>query len=263
MLTTQSGRLPLGSLGAALGIGLLLLAQNAAAIAGEVTIWAGGVLRPVLNELGPQFEGATGHKFVIEYGSSPEFARHLAAGRTFDAAFLVPATIDDWIKQGKIVAGSRTEIARVGSGIAVRSGASKPEVGSAEAVKQALLNAKSVAYASEGPTRAQLMQLLDRLGIAGDMQSKLKPFAAGSVLKFVAQGDGEMALAPIPSILTTPGVENAGPLPPELQTYLELTAGIGTSAKEAEGAKALIKVLAEPAAIAVIKAKGLEEPFRR
>src|SRR5262245_3533175 len=128
MLAKQSREVTrVGSVAAALGIALLLFAQNAAAIAGEVTIWAGGVLRPVLNELGPQFERSSGHKLVIEYGSSPEFARHLAAGRTFDAAILVPATIDDWIRQGKIGAGSRTEIARIGSGVAVRSGASKPE----------------------------------------------------------------------------------------------------------------------------------------
>jgi len=226
--------------------------------AGELTVWTGGVFRPALNELKPQFEQAARHALVIHYGSSPEFERHLAAGQAFDAAILVPATIDRWIKQGKVAAASRMNIARAGLGVAIRAGAPKPDIASVDGLRRTLLNAKSVAHSSEGPTRAQLMRLLDRLGIGAAMTAKLKPYPGGGILKAVAQGDAEMAVSPMPTIVSTPGIDNAGPLPPELQNYLELTAGTAVGTREPEGAGAFIRFLAGASAIAAIKAKGFE-----
>jgi len=246
---------------AAIAVIALLLPGLRPSAAAEVKVWAGGVVRPVLSELAPRFEREAGHKLAIEYGSSPEFARHLAGGQTFDAAILIPATIDAWIKEGRIAADSRTNIAQAGLGVAVRAGADKPDVATVAALKQTLLDAKSVAHSSEGPTRAQLMRLLDRLGIAEQMRSKLKPFPGGGVLKSVAEGNAEMVVAPIPTIVGTTGVVNAGPLPPDLQTYLQLTAGVASAAKEAAAARALIRLLAGPAAADIIRAKGFE-PFK-
>jgi molybdate transport system substrate-binding protein len=246
-----------GSLAARFAVLLLALCCTGATAA-EVKVWAGGVLRPVLTELKARYEGATRNTLVIEYGSSPEFARHLNAGQTFDVAILVPATIDGWIKQGRIATDSRSRIARAGLGVAVRKGAAKPALDSVEDLKRAMLGAKSVAHSREGPTRAQLMRLLDRLGIAADMKSKLKPYPGGGILKAVAQGEAEMAVSPIPTVLSTPGIDNAGALPPALQNYLELVAGVAANAKEPEGARAFIRLLSEPAAIEVIKARGFE-----
>jgi molybdate transport system substrate-binding protein len=240
---------------------LFAAAQGAVATAAEVRVWAGGVIRPVLAEVKPRFERDTPHRLIIEYGSSPEFARHLAAGQSFDAAILIPATIDDWIRQGKIAVASRVNIAQAGLGVAVRAGAAKPDVASVAALKQALLDAKSVAHSSEGPTRAQLMRLLDRLGIADQMQPKLKPFPGGGVLKSVAEGNAEMVIAPIPTIVSTAGVLNAGPLPAELQTYLQLTAGAAAGSRHSEAANAFLATLTSPATGEVLKAKGFE-PFK-
>ena len=237
-----------------------MFAQNSAAIAGEVKVWSGGVFSTVLTELGPQFERATGYKPSFEFGTSPAFARQIGDGQVFDVAILLPSTIDDWIKKGTIVASSRTDIARAALGVAVRAGVPKPDIRSVEAFKQMLLNAKSVAHAAEGATTVQLMRLLDRLGISAQMRDKLRPTAGSNVLRSVAQGDAEIVVVPIPEIVNTPGIDIVGPLPPELQSYINLTAGISAGAKDAAGAQAFIKFLKEPAATDAINAKGLEPP---
>ena len=237
---------------------LLLFVQSSAAIAAEVKVWSGGVFSTVLTELGPQFERATGHKPSFEFGTSPAFARQIGDGQVFDVAILLPATIDDWIKNGNIVASSRTDIARAALGVAVRTGAPKPDIRSVEAFRQTLLDAKSVAHATEGATTVQLMRLLDRLEISAQMKEKLRPTAGSNVLRSVAQGDAEIVVVPIPEIVSTPGIDIVGPLPPELQSYINLTAGISSRAKEPTGAEAFIKFLKGPEGVGIINAKGLE-----
>ena len=196
---------------------LLLFVQNSAAIAGEVKVWSGGVFSAVLTEIGPQFERATGYKPLFEFGTSPAFARQIGDGQAFDVAILLPATIDDWIKNGTIVASSRTDIARAALGVAVRAEAPKPDIRSVEAFRQTLLNARSVAHATEGATTVQLMRLLDRLGISAQTKEKLRPTAGSNVLRSVAQGDAEIVIVPIPEIVSAPGIDIVGPLPPELR----------------------------------------------
>lgn len=235
-----------------------IAAVMASVEAAEVKVWAGGVVRPVLEAFRPDFERNSGHTLVIDYGSSPEFQRRLAEGKSFDVAILVPATIDAWIKSGTVAAGSRSNLARAGLGVAVKAGAAKPAVGTVAGLKDALLSSKSVAHSNEGPTRAQLMSLLERLGIAAQMAPKLKPLPGGGILKAVAEGQAELAVSPLPTIVSTPGIDNAGALPAELQSYLELTAGIATAAKEPAAGRALLDALFSPAGLAVIAAKGFE-----
>lgn len=164
-------------------IGLfMLLAHGTAANAAEIKVIAGAGFSSALGELGPQFERATGHKLVIQYGVTGSMKRQIESGEAFDLAIVPGALMDDVTKQGKIAAGTRAEIARVGMGVGVRAGAPKPDISSVDAFKRALLNAKSVTYAPEGATGIHLVKVLERLGIAEQMKAKTKPQQVAEVL---------------------------------------------------------------------------------
>jgi molybdate transport system substrate-binding protein len=238
---------------------LMLLAQGVEANAAEVKVIAGAAIRPVMAELGPRFERATGHKLVIQYGIAGTIKPQIEAGEGFDLFLLSPATIGDLIKEGKIAPGAHKEIARVGMGVGARRGAPKPDIGSVDAFKRALLNAKSITYAPEGATGKHLTSVFQRLEIAEQMKAKTKTQKGPELAaQAVADGDADLGFAPINILVAVREVELVGPFPKELQNYIVFTAGLSTDAKEPEAAKALIQFLTTPAAVAVIKAKGLE-----
>ena len=244
-------------LAVAIGV-VVLLTQALAAEAADVKVLSAGAIRAVLNELGPQFERVTGHKLAIQFMNAPELKRRVDAGEAFDVAIFTQTGMDYLTKQAKIAAATRADIARFGIGVAVRAGGPKPDISSVDAFRRTLVNAKSVAYGAEGTSGIYFMGLLDRLGIAADMRAKLRPMAVGAAVPAVARGEAEISVIPIPSVSDVAGAELVGPLPAELQMYLVFTAAVGATAKEPEAAKALIGILTAPAAIAVIKAKGME-----
>lgn len=237
---------------------LLLLAQGQAANAAEVKVLSVQPLRTFLDELGPEFERTTGHKLTIKYDVSAGLKRQIDAGEVFDVALILPAIIDDLIKQGKIAAGTRTDVSRAAVGVAVKRGAPKPDIGSAEAFKTTLLNAKSIAYSGEGASGIYFKSVLERLGIAAEMNSKLKPLASSAVVPAVASGEVELAVISPPAILAELGAQLVGILPKELQNYVVYTAGVSAAAQDADAARALLKYLTTPAAMSVMKSKGLE-----
>jgi molybdate transport system substrate-binding protein len=237
---------------------LFMLAQAQLARSAEVTVMSVLPLKPFLNELGPQFERATGNKLTIKYDVSASLKRQIDAGDTFDVAVLLPALIDDLLKQGKVAVGTKVDVSRAAVAVAVKKGAPKPDVGSAEALKKTLLNAKSIAYSSEGGSGTYFKGLIERLGIAAEVSEKLQPLASSAVVPSVAKGEVELAVISPPAILADPGVELVGLMPKELQQYVVYTAGVSAAAKEADAAKALLKYLTTPAALVVMKAKGLE-----
>jgi len=236
---------------------LILLAQGLSAEAAEVKVIAGVATRAVMEELGPQFERALGHKLVIWYGNNTTIRRRMAAGEAFDLATFSKTSLDEYTKLGKIAAETHTAIARVGMGVAARAGTPKPDISSADAFKRALLDAKSVSYNPQGGPGIHLARVMERLGIAEQMKAKMKPVAKGA-LQAVADGKADLGFGFTNEILSTRGAELVGPLPPELQRYNLVTAGVATAAEQPEAAKALIKFLRSPAAVAVIKAKGME-----
>ncbi|MFL5063628.1 MAG: substrate-binding domain-containing protein, partial [Xanthobacteraceae bacterium] len=156
---------------AILALGALLTNVHAA----ELKVLSGNGARAAVRELASQFERASGHKVALRFEVNAELKRKIEAGETFDVAILNPPVIEDLIKQGKIVAGTRADIGRAGLGVAVRAGAPKPDIGSVEAFKQALLAAKSIAYidpAAGGSSGIYVSGLLDKLGIAADVKAK-------------------------------------------------------------------------------------------
>ena len=259
MKTKKEEAMKIGSLAAAAIFGLMiLLAHGVAAEAAEVKVLCATAMRSVMNELGPRFERATGHKLVIQFDVVGALKRQIDAGERFDVAILTTPLIDDVVKNGKIAAGTRADVARSGLGVIVRTGAPKPDISSADAFKRALLNAKSISYAKEGATGIYLASLFERLGITEQMKPKTKFPPTGRGAQFVAEGETELMLSAISTFEPVPGAELLGPLPPELQSYIGYSAGVGTAAKEAEAGKALINFLKAPAAVPVLKAKGME-----
>jgi molybdate transport system substrate-binding protein len=174
---------------------------------------------------------------------------------------LTPAAVDDLTKKGKFVAGSRKNLARVGVGVVVKEGAPKPDIGSVDAFKKALLAAKSVAYidpAAGGSSGIYVAGLLDKLGIAADVKAKAKLIPGGAVAEHIARGEAELGIHQISEILPVKGVTLVGPLPADIQNYTVYAAGLGANAKESAAAQALLNALSSPASGEVLKSRGME-----
>jgi molybdate transport system substrate-binding protein len=229
------------------------------AIGAEIRVKAGAATTGVLRELGPQFERATSHKIMFEFGLSGTFKRQIEAGEAFDIAIIAPAMLDDLIKQGKIVPDTRADFARVGIGVAIRAGAPRPDISSVDAFKRAMLNAKSITYPPEGATGVHLIKMFERLGIAEQMNAKTKPQqVAERVPQAVADGEAELGILGATVLLGVRGVEFVGLIPPVLQDYVVQTAGVSISAKESDTARAFVKFLMTPEATTIVMAKGME-----
>jgi molybdate transport system substrate-binding protein len=227
--------------------------------AAEVTVLASTATKTALDALAPQFETATGHKLMITYGASGRLQPEIEKGAPFDLAILSTMVTDALVKQGRLVAATRVDIARSGAGVAVRKGAPKPDISTVEAFKAALLNAKSVAYVEQGGTGIYLKALLPRLGIADALKDRIKRLPPENPAAFaVANGEAEIGMTQISEILPYAGAELVGPLPKEIQLTTSFAVAIGAGARQSEAAQALIRFLTAPAAAPVFKAKGLD-----
>jgi len=235
----------------------LVLARPGLTNAAEIHVWTARAIATVLAEVGPRFEHATGHSLKVSSGLPADFENRIKAGDAFDVLISGSAPIDRWIMDGTLVAATRTDISRSGIGVEVRAGARKPDISSVEAFKRALLDARSIAYLRVG-SGLYLHALLDRLGIADAVKSKVTRPETDIVSELVAKGDVELGMVVITQILTTPGVELVGPLPPEIQSYVAFVAGVAVNAKAPGAAAQLITFLTGPTAIAVIRAQGME-----
>jgi molybdate transport system substrate-binding protein len=215
-------------------------------------------LKTVMLDLAPAFERTSGTKLAITWGSAAGLVKELEAGAAADLVILTAEAIDDLIKRGKVVAGSRVDLARSGIGIAVRKGANKPDIGSPDALKQTLLAAKSVAHSKTGMSGIYFPTVLARLGITDAMQSKIvMPEPGTPVGDVVAKGEAEIGVQQISELLPVAGVDVVGPLPATLQKITTFSAGIPSTAKEPDAAKALVTFVAKEAR-PLLGPKGLE-----
>jgi molybdate transport system substrate-binding protein len=237
---------------------MISIIQASVVIAAEIKVLSTHAALEVLTELGPQFESATGHKLSFSYDPANIIKRQIENGVAFDLAIVTRQTIDDLVRSGKIFPDTRVDIASSGLGVAVRKGAPKPDIGTVESFKQAMLAAKSVVRSTEGTSGLYFEKVLDRLGIADRMKGKTKLGPSGRVAEFVARGEVEIAVQQISELLPVIGAELVGPFPPELQLVTIFSAGVSTTSKEPKAAKAFIDFLAAPSAASVIKAKGLQ-----
>jgi molybdate transport system substrate-binding protein len=239
------------------------IAAATAAHAADMKILTAGAMKAVVLELVPAFEKETGHKAVVDNDTAGGLARRIEGGEAFDLAVITPGVINDLAAKGKIVAGSRVNVARVGVGIVVKEGAPLPDVSNVEAFKRALIAAKTVAYidpASGGSSGIYLTGLFDKLGIAAEIKPKAKLKQGGYVADLIASGEAELGLHQISEILPVKGVKLVGPLPAEIQNYTTYAAAVGKDAKQPEAAAAMLKLLAGSGAEPVLKARGMERP---
>jgi molybdate transport system substrate-binding protein len=225
--------------------------------AAELKILAGGSTAGWLNELRPQFELASGHKLVIHFDSTPNLIKQAISGAPLDLAVVPVDVFKDVAAKARFVPGPTIDIARVGYGVIVRSGAPKPDVSTPDALKQTLLDAPSIAFVPESAAGAYVLKTFDRLGISEAIKAKTKPQTTpAQIAPAVAKGEAELGVFLV-NVLIAPGVELAGSFPAELQQELVFTAAVAADSENAVAAKAFITFLTTPAAAAVIKAKGM------
>jgi molybdate transport system substrate-binding protein len=246
----------------ALGFAAALYLSGAASAA-EVRVMISGGLTAAYKVLVPEFERATGHTVLTAYGPSMGTTQNaipvrLERGEPADVLIMVGYALTDLAKQGKVIAESRVDLVKSPIGIAVRSGAPKPDISSADTLKRALLAAKSVAYSDSASGVYVSTEMFAKLGIADEMKDKARKIPATPVGEIVARGDAEIGFQQISELLPVAGVDIVGPLPPDVQKITVFSAGIATVSKEPDAGKALIKFLASPAASAAIVKSGME-----
>jgi molybdate transport system substrate-binding protein len=217
----------------------------------ELKVLAGSGVQPVMTEIIPQFEQTSGQKVTFEYGTVGEMAQRVQRGESLE-------------QQGKVIAGSRADLAKTGIGLFVRKGAPKPDIHSVAAFKRTMLSAKSIGWndpAAGAPVSLYMIDALERLGIGAEMKPKTVAFKLRSDrFEAIARGDIEIGFNQISEIVAAPGVDLVGPLPPEIQHYTMFTAGVVVSSKDVEAAKELLRFITSPASRAVMAVRGFEVP---
>jgi molybdate transport system substrate-binding protein len=239
----------------------LLLAGTASAA--EVRVMISGGLTAAFKELVPEFERTTGNKVLTAYGPSMgttvnAIPVRLERGEPADVLIMVGYALGDLIKQGKVNADSRVDLVKSPIGIAVKAGAPKPDISSAESIKRALLAAKTIAYSDSASGVYVSTEMFKKLGIADAMKDRARKIPATPVGEIVAHGDAEIGFQQISELKPVAGIDIVGPLPEELQQITVFSAGIATVSKESEAGRALIKFLGSPAARDVIVKSGMD-----
>jgi molybdate transport system substrate-binding protein len=208
----------------------------------------------------PQFERSSGHTITTTWAGTVDIMKRMAAGEVHDLVVISSTELEDLIKQGKLQNGSRVDIAKSGIGVAIRAGAPRPDISTPDALKRTLLAAKTVGYTS-GPSGVYMGNLVERMGIGSEVKAKFRSVPSGGTIgTIVASGDCEIGFQQVSELVHIKGVDMIGQLPAEIQRVTIFSSGVQVGAKNPDGAKALQRFLAAPAADATIKAAGLERP---
>ncbi len=243
---------------------LSVVANESYARAADITFLSASAMQSAMQELLPEFQKASGHNVKVEYANIGTITERVRRGDDADLAIISPQQRESLQKDGKISAGTPVVIAKAGIGVSVKKGAARPDIGSVDAFKRALLNARSIAVGDPNqgsPAGVYMISLLDRLGISGDIKSKLQLVAPGPgniIAAAVVKGGAEIGIDQMTLIIASPDVDLVGPLPAGIQNFTTFTVAIPTSAKQAAAAEALIKFLTSPRAVSVFKSKGFE-----
>jgi molybdate transport system substrate-binding protein len=235
---------------------VLFLLNSTVAFAAEIIVLSSNASASAVRELGPIFEKVTGHKASIQFANNPILKQQIEAGAKFDVLIIEPEMRDDLAKQGKIVAGSRSDVARVGMALLARAGAPKADISTIDGFKTVLRNAESVAYTADGHSGTVFLRTLERVGLLQEMEPKLRPVVGKPVQPMVASGYVQMYAGPIST--PAPGTAIVGRFPEEIQTYIGISAGISAAAATPDVARTFISFLTSPEAITVFSKKGFQ-----
>jgi molybdate transport system substrate-binding protein len=241
--------------------GVLLI--SASARAADVRVMISGGLTPAFNALVPEFEKQTGNKVLVAYGPSMgttvnAIPVRLDRGEAADVLIMVGYALTDLAKKGKVAPDSQVELVQSAIGVAVKAGAPKPDISTADAVKRALIAAKTIAYSDSASGVYISTEMFKKLGIEAEMKDKARKIPATPVGEIVAKGEAELGFQQISELKPVAGIDIIGPLPADLQQITIFSAGIATGSKEPEAGKALIKFLSSPVARAEIVKSGME-----
>jgi molybdate transport system substrate-binding protein len=245
-------------------VATIVVLQVTLAAAAELKVYSSIGVQGAVEQLIPQFEKASGNKITVTWASAAMLVKRIESGETADMYILTRAGIDALAKEAKVAPGSDVALASSGIAVAIRAGASKPDISTPEALKRALLSAKSIAYsdpAAGGASGVYFAKLLERMGIADQMKAKTKfPPPGGNSASLLLTGEAELSVQQKPEVLYLRGVEVVGLLPGDLNRVTVFAAGIAPDSKSAEAGKALIKMLQSPESATVFRANGLDPP---
>jgi molybdate transport system substrate-binding protein len=237
--------------------------RPAPARSAEIRVITSGAFTEAYKMLVPEFEKASGHKVISSFGASMGNApdaipTRLSRGEAFDVIILAGPALDQFIKEGKAMPGSRVDLVRSSIGFAVKSGAPKPDISTLAKLKQTLLDAKSIAYSASASGVYFSTVLVQKLGIADQVLPKSKRILSERVGTIVARGEAELGLQQVSELVPIPGIDYIGPLPEEVQQNTFFSAGIVVGAKEPEAAREMIKFFTSAAAAPIVARTGLE-----
>jgi molybdate transport system substrate-binding protein len=241
-------------------IGIVVCTAGAAGAA-EIKVLAAGALRVAMAQLLPDFQKASGHTVTIGYGPAGAVMGRVEKGEAADVVITGRAQLATLETQGKVAPGSRVNIAGVGMGVAVRKGAQKPDIGSLDAFKRALLAAKSVGHVNPAAGSSSgifTASLLVKIGVAETLKPKIRMGTFEELEHLVEKGEVEIQIGQSTELVSAQPFDYVGPLPAEIQNITQYAAGIVTSGKIPDAAKAFITFISTPAAVGVFKAKGYE-----
>ena len=226
--------------------------------AAEIKVIASAAVKEAVLDLVPAFEKSSGHKVTTIWAGTEAITKRISGGEVVDIVLIAAPNIDKLISEGKLVTGSRADVAKSGVGVAVRTGLPKPDISSGEALKKAVLAAKSVAYSS-GPSGFYVADLFKKMGIADQIKDKVTQTPSGvQVGEVVARGEADLGFQQVSELLHVTGIDYLGPLPADIQQITVFSAGLHTAAAAPEAAKALVKFLTGPEAAPVIRKTGME-----
>ena len=223
----------------------------------EINVLSSQAIKEAYLAFQPEFERASGHRLKTAWFGTIDAVRKLRAGEVFDMVILVSPSMDEMIKEGKIVADSRADLVRSEVAIAVPRGAPKPDISTTDAVKKALLAAKGVGYSS-GPSGMYLEGLFKRWGVADRIQT-IKTPPGTPVGTLLTSGKVDIGFQQVSELLLYPGIQYVGPVPADMQHVSVFCGGVHTGAKEPAAARTLIEFITSPAALPYIKKSGMEQ----
>lgn len=237
---------------------IISMALSNTAIAGEIRLLASGATQEVVEELVPRFEAASGHRVVATFTGSAAIEKKIAAGELYDLVILSGPSIDKFIRLGTFMAGSRTDLMKSAIGVAIKANTQRPDLGSSDGLKAALLAAKSIGL-STGPSGTYMSSLFERMGVADQIRPKLRQAPPGvRIGTLIVNGEADLGFQQVSELIHAPGIDYLGPLPPDLQNVTTFASAIPKGAPQAGEARSLVNFLSSPEAAVTIRKYGME-----
>ena len=234
------------------------LAMAGIAQAADITVLATPGVKEAYLALVPQFERASGNKVNTTWAGTADVMKRMKAGEVFDAVILASNSLEELIDTGKLMVGSRADVARSLVGAAVRAGAPKPDISSPEALKQTLLAAKSIGI-STGPSGVYLTGLFQRMGVLDEIKPRFRtPPSGANIGELVAKGEGELGFQQVSELIHFPGIQFIGPLPAAVQQTTVFAGGVHAASREPDAARDFLKFLSAPQHAALLQKHGLD-----